>query len=268
MTVRSIHAAPRSEGEAPDAAATEAYSEYAAGSRRGGQRSHATLIGVACVAAVLLLAVITSVVDAGQYAWLGVRIRDMSEQEMDEVSSRHGIREGFGVFIVEVMDATPAARAGMKTGDIVVAVDGRPVTESRLLQRLIAAAPIGRGVPVTVLRENGRQRLDVRLAPMPKPVVGERIAAEFGFALRDLEGPAARGESALSGAPAISAVMRGSPAERGGLEVGDVLLEVNERPVMTRDAAREALADVAPDSPLKLSVRRGGRRVPVTLSAR
>jgi S1-C subfamily serine protease len=223
---------------------------------------------IVAIVAILLVLVITPVADARQYAWLGVRIRDMSEQEMDEVASRHGIREGFGVFIVEVMDATPAARAGMKTGDIVVAIDGRPVTESRVLQRLIGAAPVGRDVPVTVLRPNGRERLDVRLAAMPKPVVGERIAAEFGFALRDIEPQLARGDTALSGAPAVAAVMRGSAAERAGLEVGDVLLEVNERPVMTRDAARDALADIAPESALRLAVRRGGRHLAVTLSTR
>jgi hypothetical protein len=53
------------------------------------------------VALVLLaLAVTTATVNAAQWAWLGVRIRDLSEQEMDEISSRHGMREGFGVFIV------------------------------------------------------------------------------------------------------------------------------------------------------------------------
>ena len=91
-------------------------------------------------AVMLALAVTTSTVDAAQWAWLGVRIRDLSEQEMDEISSRHGMREGFGVFIVEVMEGTPAQTAGIKTGDLVVAFEERPVTETRVLQRLIAAS--------------------------------------------------------------------------------------------------------------------------------
>ena len=66
----------------------------------------------------------------------------MSEQEMDEIAERHGIGEGFGVVIVDVMEDTPAARAGMRPGDIVVAFEGRPVTDTRLLQRLIARASI------------------------------------------------------------------------------------------------------------------------------
>jgi serine protease Do len=107
--------------------------------------------------AALLLLLTASAVDARPWSWLGVRIRDLSEQEMDELAGRHGIGEGFGVVIVEVMTDTPAARAGMQAGDIVVAFEGRPVTDTRLLQRLIARAPIDSDVRLTVLRRDGRR---------------------------------------------------------------------------------------------------------------
>ena len=116
---------------------------------------------------VVLLA--ATAADARSWSWLGVRIRDLSEQEMDEVSARHGIGEGFGVVIVEVMEDTPAARAGMRAGDIVVAFEGRPVTDTRLLQRLIGRAPVGGDVRLTVLRREGRRALPVRLVAMPRP---------------------------------------------------------------------------------------------------
>ncbi|HSE91930.1 MAG TPA: PDZ domain-containing protein, partial [Methylomirabilota bacterium] len=80
--------------------------------------------------ALVALLVAASAADARSWAWLGVRIRDMTEQEMEEISKRHGIREGFGVVIVEVLEGTPAARAGLKNGDIVVAFGERPVTET------------------------------------------------------------------------------------------------------------------------------------------
>jgi S1-C subfamily serine protease len=134
--------------------------------------------GLAVLALVLLLA---PTADARAWAWLGVRIREMTEPEMDEVSGRHGLGEGFGVVIVEVMPDTPAARAGMKAGDIVVAFEGRPVTDTRVLQRMIARAPVDHETRLTVLRREGRRPLAVRLAEMPRPVVGERVAAEFGF---------------------------------------------------------------------------------------
>ena len=213
-------------------------------------------------AAVLLLVLVAtaSTIDAAQWAWLGVRIRDLTEQEMDEISSRHGLREGFGVFIVEVMEGTPAQTAGLKTGDLVVALEERPVTETRMLQRLIAASSPGTAVRLTVLRSDGRRRLDVRLAAMPRPVVGERIGAEFGFIVRDPE-------PGTSTAPTVSAVVPKSPADRGGLEAGDVIVQINDLAVVTRDALREALADAGLEAPLRLTVRRAGDRLALVLKA-
>jgi serine protease Do len=195
---------------------------------------------------------------ARDWSWLGVRIRDLSEPEMDELSRQHGIREGFGVVIVEVMDATPAQRAGMKNGDIVVAVDGRPVTDTRMLQRLIASGPVERDARLTVLRPEGRRALPVRLVAMPRTIVGERVAAEFGFILRDPEPqPELGGRRPGRHAPTVTLVVRGSAAERAGLETGDVILTINDAAVVSRDAAREALAELTPERPFRLTVRRG-----------
>jgi len=212
----------------------------------------------------LTLAVTGSAVDAAQWAWLGVRIRDLSEQEGDEISKRHGLREGFGVLVIEVMEGTPAEKAGLKTGDLVVAFEERPVTETRLLQRLIASAGPGRDVRLTVLRAEGRRRLDVRLASMPRSVLGERIGVEFGFVVRE---PESAGPSALSVAtvPTVGVVVPRSPADRAGLEVGDVILQVGERVVLTREEMREALADASLEAPLRLTLGRGGNRLPVIL---
>ena len=220
-------------------------------------------------ALVLLLA--AGLVEARPWSWLGVRIRDLSEQEMDELATKHGIREGFGVVIVDVMEGTPAARAGLKSGDIVVGFDDRPVTETRQLQRMIARGPVERDARLTVLRAEGRRALDVRLVQMPRAVAGERVAAEYGFILRDPDGPqpelgGRRPGGVGAAAAVVSLVVKDSVAARAGLEVGDVILEVQETSVVTRDAAREALADLAPEQSLRLTVRRDGRRLPLEIA--
>ncbi|MGH7312619.1 MAG: PDZ domain-containing protein, partial [Candidatus Rokuibacteriota bacterium] len=221
---------------------------------------------VVLAAALTLVLLDAAAAAARPWAWLGVRIRDMSEQEMNDVSARHGIREGFGVVIVEVLADTPAARAGLQNGDIVVAVGGRPITETRLLQRLIASASTAGDTSLTVLRSEGRRQFSVRLATMPREVAGERVAAEFGFVLREAQPPAgAIGASPASGGLAVGAVLRGGAAEKAGLQVGDVLVQVEERPVLTRDAAREALAEASLDRPLRLTVRRGEGRLSLAL---
>ena len=206
----------------------------------------------------LALVLVASLAEARGWSWLGVRIRDLSEQEGEELAKQHGIREGYGVVIVEVMEGTPAQRAGMKNGDIVVSIDDRPVTDTRLLQRLIASGAVERDARVTVLRPEGRRALGVRLVTMPRPIAGERVAAEFGFILRDPEPPPeAGGRRPGASAPTVTLVVRGSAAEKAGLETGDVILQINDTAVVSRDAARDALADLATEQPFKLTVRRG-----------
>jgi serine protease Do len=186
---------------------------------------------------------------------------------MEEIAARHGIREGFGVVIVDVVEGAPAARAGLKSGDIVVAFEGKPVTDTRALQRMIAGAPVESDTRLTLLGTAGRRAVQVRLAPMPPDVVGERMAAEFGFVLREAEGqPELGGSRPGSSAPSVSVVIRGSAAARAGLEVGDVVLQVDERAVVTRDAARAALAEARLDRPLRITVRRGQEHVSLTLT--
>jgi serine protease Do len=215
--------------------------------------------------ALLLLVLLVGLADARTFSWLGVRIRDLSEQEMEALAARHGIREGFGVMIADVMEDSPASRAGVQNGDIVVDLEGRPIVEVRMLQRLIGATPPGRETRLIVLRRDGRHALRVALAPMPRAMVGERVAADLGFALRDPGAGEPLGIRPGAGSPAVAVVMRGSPAERAGLTVGDVIVQVNERPVLTREAASDALAEAAPGRPLELVVRRGAAQLPLTL---
>jgi S1-C subfamily serine protease len=150
----------------------------------------------------------------------------------------------------------------------VVAVDDRPVTETRVLQRLIAAGPVEREARLTVLRAEGRRTLPVRLVAMPRPIAGERVAAEFGFILREpdpQQDPNVRRPGA--NLPAVTLVVRGSAADRAGLQNGDVIVQINDTSVVSRDAAREALAELAPEQPFKLTVRRSGSLVGLDVPA-
>jgi serine protease Do len=222
----------------------------------------AALLAVVWLAA--LAPVLGSAAEGPRWGWLGVRIRDLGEHEMEEISARHGIREGFGAMIVEVIKDAPAAASGLRSGDIVVAVTGRPVVDTRSLQRFIAGVSPGETVGLTVLRrEEGRRPIAVRLAPMPDPVVAERVAVEFGFVIRDPDAQPEIGGARPAGLPTVGAVLRGSRAEAAGLRPGDVLVEVDGRLAPTVEAVREVLRGVSPDQALPLTVRREGD--PMTL---
>src|SRR3989442_6893518 len=115
------------------------------------------------------------------WGWIGIRIRDLSEQEMDEIYKNYGLGEGFGVYVVEVMKETPAEGSGLQPGDLIVGFRDRPVVDTRTLQRLIAHTTSGDTVGLTILRrEEGRRRLSVRVGAMPDAVAADRVAAEFG----------------------------------------------------------------------------------------
>jgi len=217
----------------------------------------------------LVLGLLAPTADAApRWGWLGVRIRDLSDQEVEEISKRFGLREGFGAVIVDVIKEAPAEASGLLSGDVVVAFRDRPVVDTRTLQRYVATASIGESVPMTVLRRNeGRRPVTVRLGAMPDNVVAERVAAEYGFFVRDPEGqPELGGSRVIAGPPAIVGVVPRSRAEAGGLKAGDVLLAIDGHPVETVGAVRDALKSVAPDGPLSLLVERDQQRIAISLA--
>ncbi len=226
-------------------------------------RRRAGLLLLAMVGALALAETGTA---TGRWGWLGVRVRDLSEQEMGEISSRHGIREGFGAMIVDVLRETPAESSGLRSGDLLVAFRDLPVVDTRTLLRVIASAPVGEVVSLTVLRlGEGRRRVTVRLGAMPEPVVADRVAAEFGLFVREPEPQSEIGGARPSVIPTVSGVLPGSRAARAGVKAGDVLVEINGRPVVTYEALRAALLSVPAGGPLPLVLRRDGERLSVTL---
>ncbi len=219
---------------------------------------------------VLLISALIAANAAGaatRWGWLGVRIRDLSEQEMDEISQKHGLSEGFGALIVDVLKETPADAAGLKNGDLVVAFENRPVVDTRALQHYVASTSVGQTVTLTVLRgDQGRQRVQVRVGPMPEAVAADRVAAGYGFLLREPDTQARAGDSsAPAGPPTVAAVLPKGRAEAAGLQVGDVLVEINGKPMEGLGAVREALLGLSEHGPLSLVVRRDQQRLSFVL---
>jgi len=173
------------------------------------------------------------------------------------------VREGYGVVIAEILKDTPAEASGLRSGDLIVSIDGRPVVETRTLQRLVGATPAGRELRVIVVREGQRREVRVPVGEMPSDVVAERVAAEFGFLVREPSPDEAAG--ATSRPAVIAAVLDRSSAARGGLVVGDRLLAVNGQATDSVDAVRRRLQDVALRAELRLRVERRGEPLDLVL---
>lgn len=237
------------------------------------ERSRRRSAGRVAAMAGLVLALLSTGVAAGeQWGWLGVRIRDLTEQEMEEIAKKVGVSEGYGVLIAQVMKETPAESSGLREGDLVVAIDGRPIVETRALQRLVGATPAGRELGVVVLRETERQELRVRVGRMPADVIADRVAFEFGFYVRDAgeERPAGSGpprvlEPRGPMAPTVAGVAERSSAAQGGLRAGDQILAVNDIVVDSVEAFRQRLQDLYLRDAIRLRVDRDGGTLALTL---
>jgi Do/DeqQ family serine protease len=94
--------------------------------------------------------------------WLGVGIQPLTP----ELAKSFGV-SAEGVLVNQVMPKSPAENAGIKVGDLILALDGKPIKDPRELQRMIADTDIGKSIEVTILREKERRTVKVQIGEMP-----------------------------------------------------------------------------------------------------
>ena len=195
--------------------------------------------------------------------WLGVVIQEITP----DIAEAIGVREG--IIIAQVIKGSPADRAGLKVGDIIVALNGKKMDSVRDLQLSIMKTRPGTVVTLTVIREGKRMEIKVKIGelpergrPKPRDVEGE----DLGLSLRDLT-PQEKARLGVEGVLVVS-VVPGSLAHRSGLRPGDVIRRVNYRKVRTVKEfykAIERLKELGKSKALLL-VRRGEGNVYLVLS--
>ncbi len=191
-------------------------------------------------------------------------------QRMDGVLAEGlGLRDARGVLVREVQPGTPAEKAGIKEGDVVLACDGRDVQELNEFRLQIARTPIGRSVPLTLYRYGKTIEVRVELSRRPEAEVASaprpESPAELGLELGPIE-PGAE-EGAPDSGVVVNNVKTPSEASEAGLIDGDIILEVNGAYVKDPDACRHAIEESAGKGrPAVLRVQRGPERFFVGLA--
>lgn len=193
--------------------------------------------------------------------YIGVNIQSLTH----DLSRALGLGEAKGVLVSGVAAGGPAEKAGVRRSDVIVSYNGKPVEEPRDLSSLVAESQVGKEAVVTVLRGGKKQDLKVAVGALgqsEKRAEGQRgrpAAGRWGLMLQDTPGEVPDGEGV-----AVAGVQGGTPAERAGIREGDVILEVNRRPVKS---AKEAAELMTGSDSLLLLVQRNDASFYVALSA-
>jgi serine protease Do len=201
-----------------------------------------------------------------------------------DLAKELGLPGNNGAVVSSVTPDSPASRAGVQRGDVIVEFNGRPVTDSDSLVSMVVATKPGTTVPVTIYRDNKRQTLNITPDELdleaeanggrpPRQNGGEReapTATDFGMQLepltpeiaRQLELPRGRGGAI------VTDVDRGSIAGNAGIQPNDVIVEVNRQPVTNVSQITRALQNAAPGRPVFVVVWRDGQEYFITMSKR
>jgi serine protease Do len=194
--------------------------------------------------------------------WIGVSIQEVTA----DLAKEFGAQEVTGALVADVMDDSPASKAKLERGDIIKAYNGTNVRDPAQLRSLVAETAPGTTVSVSIFRDNKRQDLKLTVGELPK---------EFATA-RMQDGKSSKGEHALAGLTVENASSQAdgsgrskartgvvithidpeSPAEHAGLRVGDIIQEINRKPVKNTKDFERLVDQLAPKTPVLLLLNR------------
>jgi serine protease Do len=211
-----------------------------------------------------------------RYAYLGVKVSDMRDVAETGQSLPPKAPER-AAYVSGVVDMGPAARAGVRAGDVITKIDNRVVEGKSDVIEYVSSRPIGSQVTLVYLRDGKPGTVAVKLEELPgkdelrasADVPGGDVKkGEIGVQVQDLTPEVAKflgvGESTRGAV--VTEVLPGSRAARAGLRAEDVIVEVNRRAVSSAEEAFAALK-ANPRAAQFLRVRRGGATQFVTIPA-
>jgi serine protease Do len=177
--------------------------------------------------------------------WLGVSIQPLTP----DLAKSFGLTVTQGALVSSVVEESPAAKAGVRPGDVIVQFDGKPIDGPRALPPLVALTEVGRTVSMTVLRDGAEQTLRLTVGNLSDSQVarastGDRLMAErLGIGLQELTPELARrlGVKDDNGV-VVTEVKPDSPAAQAGLASGDVIREVNRLPVRALEDVEKGMS--------------------------
>jgi serine protease Do len=193
--------------------------------------------------------------------WIGVMIQKVTPEIADSL----GLSASRGALVADVVKGGPAEQAGIKVGDVIVTFDGQDVKESTELPTLVAREKIGQAVPVVVMRDGKEENVSITIAEMKddEEQIATGASEAYGLTVQNLTPEIAEslGINIDVQGVLVSGVEPGSPADDAGLRRGDVIVEVNRKPVKDVDTYQNEMKATDAGKSVLMLVRRGENTV-------
>jgi serine protease Do len=200
--------------------------------------------------------------------WLGVAIQKMTP----ELARSFGIKEGKGALVGDVFAGSPADKANIKRGDVIIEFDGQKIDEMSDLPRLVANTPVGKTVTIKIIREGQEQTLTAKIAEMKEekpPVAKTDVEIKIGLSVQEIT-PEIAEELGLEDETGVivASVAPGSPAEDADFNQGDIIKEINRKGIKNLRDYRMAMDKAAKEDTILFLVQREGQTLYLTINLR
>jgi len=198
--------------------------------------------------------------------WVGIVLQDLTP----ELRKSFNVEEKEGALIGQVFEGSPAEKAGLKVGDIVVEIDGTRIKSSQDVVREVLKKQIGQKIKIAIIRDGKRMELPVTTAEMPPEAAGQKAPSVtkewFGLRVTAVTPDIAKqlGLPKAEGV-VIDNVEDGSVGQDAGFRRGDVILEVNRQKVRDESDYRSLMEKTKTGQSVLFLVSRGGSTFFVSL---
>lgn len=189
--------------------------------------------------------------------WLGVSIQTMTP----ELAPSFGLSKSQGALVADVTSGSPAEKAGIKRGDVIISFDGKAIKSSSDLPRMVAETPVGKVVDVKIMRDGKEIDVNVKVAEMTEQRVASQMHTDrhtFGLTVDNIN-PQWKKQFAVRAhtGVVVTDVAPGSPADDAGIQPGDVIREVNKKPVKDLNDYKKAAEKIDENMTVIFLMNRG-----------
>ena len=207
--------------------------------------------------------------------WLGVSIQEVTS----ELAEEFGVKKLKGALVSRVMKGSPADKAGIRQGDVILQFNGKDVEDTGHLRNMVSQTPIASKVKIRLLRQKKELEVEVVVSELPKKLAEaspspdeesgnhEESSALAGLVVRELT-PELAGHFGLDESEKGVVIVKTDPdskAYEAGIRPGDIILQINQKNIPTLEAYKKAAGAIRSKDRILLLVRRKGEDLFVTL---